>query len=76
KEGLNIISQEFVGVEESRKVHCNFGWYGYCDGYYTYAIFDVREPLDEKDIVEEVGDRPSYEDVCFDKTPSVLVYSF
>lgn len=46
---------------------------------------DVHQEVMHQDVVsvsnddngyEEVGDRPSYEDVCFDKTPSVLVYSF
>lgn len=24
-------------------VHCNWGWYGECDGYYDLNVFDVRE---------------------------------
>lgn len=36
------------------KMHCNFGWNGQCDGYYSDNIFDVTTP--NLDIDETVGD--------------------
>lgn len=36
------ISRELKSSTVSRKVHCNFGWGGDCDGYYTYNVFNTN----------------------------------
>lgn len=38
----------------ARKVHCNFGWGGLCDGYYTIGAFDTT--VENPDIELGVGD--------------------
>lgn len=35
-------------------VHCNYGWGGQCDGYYTSGVFDLRSV---QEIVGSIGDR-------------------
>lgn len=37
-------------------VHCNFGWSGKCDGYYTSGIFNTRTPLPTNRIDAAKGD--------------------
>lgn len=38
---------------ESHFVHCNFGWNGICDGYYTSGIFDPKNsPIYGKDNID------------------------
>lgn len=37
-------------------VHCNYGWEGYMDGYYTSGVFDVSQQLEDDMIEEEIGD--------------------
>lgn len=55
-QGNTVISREYIGDVETKKVHCNFGWNGQCDGYYTFGIFDVSEELDSSLILTEMGD--------------------
>lgn len=47
------------------KIHCNFGWGGNCDGYYTGDIFDCHTP--NYDIEPGSGDTPysSQEDYVY-----------
>lgn len=58
KEGNLIISKEYRGQRKIQKVHCNYGWNGLCDGYYSYGIFDTTNQLNSEDIITDTGDRP------------------
>lgn len=52
-------------VTESHKcVHCNFGWGGQCDGYYTDGIFNTTIPNYEIDLAngDFTGAGPGYYD--------------
>lgn len=35
--------------ERKELLHCNFGWQGLCDGYYTSSIFDTGSSPEERD---------------------------
>lgn len=37
-------------------LHCNYGWSGRCDGYYTGSIFDVTSRLEEEYYDQSSGD--------------------
>ena len=76
KEGNKIISREYIKTTESKKVHANFGWYGRCDGYYAYSIFDVSEPLDSEDIDTSVGDLIGTQPINLQYDMKILVYNF
>lgn len=39
------------------KVHCNFGYAGSCDGYYTSGVFDTTKSLSPGDIDSKIGDK-------------------
>lgn len=74
-EGNTLVDREFWGVKETKKVHCNFGWNGMCDGYYTFGMFDVSQVLDDEDIVGEIGDEPSSQMFNpFNVAPGIVVY--
>lgn len=74
-EGNVIIRREYCRLVTNRKIHCNFGWGGMCDGYYTYGIFDVSSELGTDEIVPEVGDRPSsLEDYVFNNELEMVMY--
>ena len=57
RQGLSVISREYVRQTESTKVHCNFGWTGKCDGYYTFGIFDVSTERSSENVITDIGDR-------------------
>ena len=74
-EGNVIIRRDYCRLITNRKIHCNFGWGGMCDGYYAYGIFDVSSELGTDEIVPEVGDRPSsFEDYVFNNELEMVMY--
>ena len=39
-----IIEETRTALEGNHRLyHCNYGWSGLCDGYYTYSMFDTTE---------------------------------
>ncbi|MDE6139779.1 MAG: C10 family peptidase, partial [Alistipes sp.] len=36
-------SRELIQTTNVKKMHCNFGWGGKCDGYYTYNLFNTDD---------------------------------
>ena len=36
------ISRELIETTNVKKMHCNFGWGGECNGYYTYNLFKTN----------------------------------
>lgn len=59
-----------------RYVHCNYGWRGECDGYYTLGIFDCREELDEDMVDITSGDIISSNNYYYDSLFSFLYYNY
>lgn len=43
-------------------VHCNYGWGGKCDGYYSNGTFDATKELPTNRIDSSIGDRIYHED--------------
>lgn len=46
-------------IIEYKKVHCNFGWGGDCDGYYSDGLFDTTKTLPSNLVDSSVGDKIS-----------------
>lgn len=46
-----LVSSETIDL-----VHCNFGWEGYFDGYYTPNSYDQRYRLSDENVDTSVGD--------------------
>lgn len=74
KEGGVIISREYCGIRTIQKVHCNYGWNGVCDGYYSYGIFDVSQTLPNSNIVTDVGDLPGSAGYSFSSSNAMISY--
>lgn len=53
-----LVREAPIGETEVKLLHCNYGWGGICDGYYSYSIlvFDASSPLDDENIDYENGD--------------------
>ena len=60
-----LITYDGYGVEKSRQtlssyqtyyVHCNMGYYGMCDGYYTLDLFDLSEERNGDEYESGSGD--------------------
>lgn len=73
-EGSTIISREYIGLRSIKKVHCNYGWNGLCDGYYSFGVFDVSQRLSDDNIIEEVGDVEYTSDYNFSSSLGMIVY--
>lgn len=71
--GLNPIefTDTLLSNTTYKLVHCNYGWEGRCDGYYTSGVFDTRSRLPDDLIVEEIGDKSN---VYFDNYTNLIKY--
>ena len=52
--------------EEICKAHCNFGWDGLCDGYYSFWLYDTTCYLPSGDVDKSVGDKIGRDNSIFD----------
>lgn len=43
------LSRTITSKETVEMVHCDFGWKGYCNGYYVSGLFKLNDPNAEKD---------------------------
>ena len=55
-------------------VHCNYGWTGMCDGYYTSGVFDISNELDDDMIEESIGDYDGAQDYDFSGVVKYIRY--
>lgn len=58
-EGNKLVDVEYMGQVSNSKVHANFGMAGKSNGFYSWSIFDVSQPLDDEDVITEIGDSPN-----------------
>jgi len=70
--GLLPLPEQLAGEEWTKLSHCNFGWGGLCDGYYTHGMYDTTKTLDSKFIDSEAGDFAGIGGYNFNKT--MLMY--
>ncbi len=63
------------GEKVYEKVHCNYGWAGKCDGYYSTLTFNVTTSLRDEDIDESIGDNPGTELYNFDRDLKMITYT-
>lgn len=53
---INSETKEVVSSQDTGEVlfvHCNYGWHGACNGFYTYDVFDTRAGAKEYSEAEE-----------------------
>ncbi len=55
-------------------LHCNYGWGGLCDGYYSSGIFDTRTALSQISIDSSIGDISCEGDSVYDTNLRIMQY--
>ncbi len=63
-----------VGMRYTKLLHCNYGWEGHCDGYYTEGIFDTTEGPEWID--SDNGDYGGEHDYNFDMNLDIITYTY
>lgn len=53
-----VVNKTLVNTTSVGRLHCNYGWSGQCDGYYSYGVFDASNHLSDKYIETAEGDVP------------------
>lgn len=75
-EGPRDYTDTFISSTDYNLVHCNYGWNGDCDGYYSSGVFDVRTRLEDDMIIDEVGDVASSKLYNFEIDLKYIHYSY
>ena len=70
-----ILDRKVLSSETYTKMHCNFGWGGKCDGYYTYNLFDTTKRLNSEDIDTSVGDYAGRNSSTYNDYFRMITYS-
>lgn len=84
---IEYIYNKFGTLQDTRilensteyRIHCNFGWKGECDGYYSYTVlgFDTTQELPDEFVDTEHGDDQGSnygDDYNFDSTFKMVQY--
>lgn len=69
-----IYNEYIEKTREYNLVHCNYGWAGYCDGYYTSGLFDTTSSLDQSKIDSTAGDISSSQPYNFNSNLYLITY--
>lgn len=54
--GTDIVNTTYVATTSVGRLHCNYGWNGLCDGYYSYGVFDTTTHLNQEWVESSTGD--------------------
>ncbi len=60
-------------IETQRLMHCNFGWQGGCNGYYTSGIFNTKKGPTDRESYETYWGKTS--DSNFDWAFHIITYN-
>ena len=71
----SIYTEYIENTQNFNLVHCNYGWSGKCDGYYTSGIFDTRTPLPANRIDSAKGDIQHAGKENYDLLLQLITYS-
>ena len=63
-----------VKTVTDRKVHANFGYGGYFNGYYSFGIFDWSTERTGDDLLPDFGDIPYSSDEEYSSNLKMLTY--
>lgn len=70
---FGYLPKELVTDTWKRYFHCNYGWQGLCDGYYTHGLYNTAQKLLDKYIDTSVGDYKGIGGYNFNKR--MLIYN-
>ena len=72
---MEILDKVLLSSTTYTKMHCNFGWGGLCDGYYSENIFDTTKHLNNANIDTSVGDYSGIGGYLFNSNFKIITYS-
>ena len=72
--GPKDFTDSLINSIDYNLVHCNYGWAGESDGYYTSGIFDLATNLSDDNIVDTIGDIKSPQLYDFSNMIKYVVY--
>ena len=70
------IDEEVLSDAYTEYAHCNMGWKGKCDGYYTLNLFDTTDMKEGDEYEPEYGDVACSLSYIYSYGFEVLVYNF
>ena len=73
--GEFISDEHIVDTYYYNILHCNYGYGGACDGYYTEGVFDLRAMRTESEVDSSVGDVQSSILANYNTNLSIIQYS-
>lgn len=72
---ISAPAEEYIEYTENYNLlHCNYGWGGTCDGYYTSGVFDTRNILPDYCIDSTIGDSSGSIPYAFDTNLGLMQY--
>ena len=71
-----VLDSIYLQTYNNKKVHCNFGWGGRCDGYYTDNIFDTTQIREDEDLDTSIGDIPNSGGYIYSSGFKMIYYTF
>ncbi len=69
------LGRTYKGRETVFKLHCNFGWGGVCDGYYTPRVFNTQWALNDADIEKYHGDYAGSSGNNYNSNFAIITYT-
>lgn len=57
----DILAGINTDIEKRMMVHCDYGWGGFCNGYYVLGVFKLDDSNSEKDYPEKGSDSTNYD---------------
>ena len=71
-----LLYNEYIErTEYNELLHCNFGWGGNCDGYYTSWVFDPTNMRDDDEYEPDYGDVQAVAENDYSSSLLILTYS-
>jgi hypothetical protein len=73
--GEFVDEEKIIATYYYNIVHCNYGWGGLCDGYYTDGIFNTTIEIDDDMIDTSVGDSGGSNVYNFNSGLTIIKYT-
>ena len=73
--GEFIDEERIIATYYYKLLHCNYGWYGRCDGYYSDGIFNISRQRDLDEIDTTIGDQPGLQPYDLDTDLIIVTYN-
>lgn len=73
--GMHIDEEKIIATYYYNLVHCNYGWGGPCDGYYSEGLFNVSRQRNSDELDTSIGDSTGTRPFDLDTDICIITYS-